>query len=103
MTQADQFEAIRARHANVNWPPALSPAEAQNAHADRATLITLLQTERAARLKAESELAGLREAAGWATVYKDHFPWASDDYLMYVRMCDFRRLAAALQEKPHES
>jgi predicted glycosyltransferase len=122
MTQADEFEAIKARHEadcgfesdgmdNAEWRAALTML-ATRAHADRATLLRLLDAARA-------ELAGLREAK-WtdddqrsliAAVYDAVWHWGdtpmdTDDTIVLAEMLKDKlqenglRLAAALKEKP---
>jgi len=94
MSEQNELEQIGLRHANVNWPHALSPAEARNAHTDRATLLRLLDAARA-------ELAGVREAAGvitgrkWVELLYPELP----DYKSVsidITLGDLRRLAAVL-------
>lgn len=78
--QNTELEAIKARHeaccftvTKTEW----TEREAFNAHTDRATLITLLETERARADKAEAELAKVRETL--ETIHTEMIAWAPDN------------------------
>jgi hypothetical protein len=72
MTQSTELEAIKARHEEAhegwkvgNW----FPDDGDKAHADRATLITLVEAERARADKAEAELARFVQI-GWSNEHQ---------------------------------
>jgi hypothetical protein len=58
--QNKEFEAIKARHTLDDDWGCSTPEEVEQIHTDRATLITLVESERARADKAEAELADLR-------------------------------------------
>jgi hypothetical protein len=68
MTQSTEFEAIKARHEATKRsnlaPGGMLGREGRQAHTDRATLITLVEAERARADKAEAELARVLDASG---------------------------------------
>ena len=57
MTQSTEFEAIKARHTLDDGWGCSTPEEVEQIHTDRATLLTLVEAERARADKAEAELA----------------------------------------------
>jgi hypothetical protein len=114
---AEEVEAIRARHEAAkqaldderyysgNVPAVFPTNEGKRAHADRATLLRLLDAARA-------ELAKVKKAAGpFVETLKhdisedetmnDYFrPIEKYNHAPRLTVGDFRRLAAALKEKP---
>jgi hypothetical protein len=119
MTTLDELEAIRARHWVAGQYVTLALDAGQQAHADRATLLRLLDAAR-------EELREVREAAGPVVIYADVFDrhvldlsgkthdstpvatvtkWGGENQdvqipVAHLYIGDLRRLAAALQAPP---
>jgi hypothetical protein len=78
----DTIDEIRARHAATEnsclAPGGMLEREGKRAHADRDTLLRLLDAERARRVKAESRVIELNELRIWA-----------HETLMEINICNY--------------
>ena len=98
MTTLEELEAIRARHDNMQRTKDFSVGfftddAFEDAHADRATLLRLLDAARKSVDRLEVALTVMSEAA-------DQFgDWDDDDKKLFValRLKDLRRARAALK------
>jgi hypothetical protein len=92
MTTLDELEAIRARHWVAGQYVTLALDAGQQAHADRATLLRLLDAARESVDRLEVALTVMSEAA-------DQFDdWDDDDKKLFValRLRDLRRARTVL-------